>query len=203
MVAKAQTNLAREQSLKDALDPPLSESELVVRLRLGDTAAANEFYELYAPRLQRFILHALGNLSADAEDLLQETFMALADALPFFRGESSLFTFACAIAHRKVASFLRNLARRDRLVRARSPQPEMSQTQWADPSSSDYHVAAALAEIKPEYRELLWLKYVEELRVEDIGLAFGLSEHAVESRLTRARKALKRELRGEKSNVPK
>ena len=202
MVAKAQTILAREQSLKDAFDPPLSESELVVRLRLGDTAAANEFYELYAPRLHRFILHALGNLSADAEDLLQETFMALADALPFFRGESTLFTFACAIAHRKVASFLRNLARRDRLVSARTAQPPQSQTQWAD-TSSDYHVAAALAEIKPEYRELLWLKYVEELSVEDIGLAFGLSEHAVESRLTRARRALKRELRGEKSNVSK
>jgi RNA polymerase sigma factor (sigma-70 family) len=78
----------------------------------------------------------------------------------------------------------------------------MAQTQWVDTSSGDY-VAAALAEINPEYRELLWLTYVEELRVEDIGLAFGLSEHAVESRLTRARRALKRKLRGEKSNVSK
>ncbi len=78
------------------------EISLRERLRRGDPAAAREFYDAYSARIHRFILHALGpGNNADADDILQDTFMALAEALPFFRGQSSLFTFACAIAHRK------------------------------------------------------------------------------------------------------
>src|SRR5215472_178212 len=81
----------------------VSEAALLERLRLGDTEAAAEFYDAYAVRIYRFILHALGSAGStqDAEDLMQETFIAIAEGLPFFRGESRLFTFACAIAHRK------------------------------------------------------------------------------------------------------
>ena len=94
------------------------EISLRERLRRGDPAAAREFYEAYSARIHRFILHALGpGNNADAEDILQDTFMALAEALPFFRGQSSLFTFACAIAHRKTVSFVRTRARRGALMR--------------------------------------------------------------------------------------
>ena len=63
------------------------ETSLRERLRRGDPAAAREFYDAYSARIHRFILHALGpGNNADAEDILQDTFMALAEALPFFRG---------------------------------------------------------------------------------------------------------------------
>src|SRR6202040_2502221 len=98
--------------------PRSEESDLVLRLRLGDADAANEFFDRYAARIRRFIAQSLAAEKSEADDLLQETFIALAEALPFFRGESSLFTFACAIAHRKVLSFVRTNARRARLIRA-------------------------------------------------------------------------------------
>src|SRR5450755_3217942 len=94
------------------------ETSLLQRLRRGDQAAGREFYDAYSARLHRFILHALGpGNNADAEDILQETFMALAEALPFFHGQSSLLTFACAIAHRKTLSFIRTRARRGELMK--------------------------------------------------------------------------------------
>ena len=50
----------------------------------------------------------------------RKLFMTLAEAIPFFRGQSSLFTFACAIAHRKTLSFIRTRARRGELMKDHS-----------------------------------------------------------------------------------
>src|SRR5882757_6163956 len=131
-----------------------SESELIDRLKLGDPAAADEFFDRYAARILRFIASALGpsNPAADADDILQDTMIALAEALPFFRGESSLFTFACAIAHRKVLSAFRTNARRSRLTLAVS----RVQLDSFEPSSTDNSdVQRAFAQLTPEYREIL------------------------------------------------
>jgi RNA polymerase sigma-70 factor (ECF subfamily) len=168
---------------------PSSEAELVAGLRAGDEDAAHEFFDRYAARIRRFIASSLGAAAADADDVMQETFIALADALPFFRGDSSLFTFACAIAHRKVLSLVRTNARRARLMRAAPiSEPAPSET------SSNREFNRALAELRPEYREVLILKYVEEASVSEIARILRLGEHAVESRLARARKGLRKSL---------
>jgi len=176
----------------NAVDPPQTpEADLVARLKAGDEEAAHEFFDRYAARIRRFIANSLGAGTDDADDILQETFIALADALPFFRGDSSLFTFACAIAHRKVLSLIRTNARRARL---------MSATPIAEhPTSHDSGVGRefnrALATLRPGYREVLLLKYVEEISVSEIARILRLSEHAVESRLARARKSLRKSLK--------
>jgi RNA polymerase sigma factor (sigma-70 family) len=178
----------------NALDPPqTSEADLVARLRAGDEDAAHEFFDRYNARIRRFIANSLGGAADEADDILQETFIALADALPFFRGDSSLFTFACAIAHRKVLSFIRINARRARLLRA-VPITEDANPQ---PAGADREFSRALADLRPEYREILLLKYVEEVGVSEIARILRLSEHAVESRLARARKALRKGLKEE------
>ena len=171
---------------------PGDEARLLARLRRGDRDAAGEFYDRYAPRIHRFILRALGGYAAtpDADDLLQETFLALAEALPFFRGDAALFTYACAIAHRKTMSFLRTSARRARIVSALEP----AQSAADAPLSRDAPLHRALAGLKPQYRELLHLKYVEEATTAEIATIVEATEHAVESKLKRARDALRRKL---------
>ena len=177
-----------------ALDPPQTpEADLVARLKAGDEDAAHEFFDRYSARIRRFIANSLGGAADEADDILQETFIALADALPFFRGDSSLFTFVCSIAHRKVLSFIRTNARRARLLRA-APITEDANPQAA---GADREFSRALAELRPEYREVLLLKYVEEVAVSEIARIMRLSEHAVESRLARARKALRKSLKEE------
>jgi RNA polymerase sigma factor CnrH len=167
-----------------------SEESLVIRLRTGDGEAAREFFDTYAARIHRFIASALGGDPRDAEDLLQETFIALAEALPFFRADSSLFTFACAIAHRKVQSFIRRKARRARLSLAsvRDLPPGAAPD---SPPGEHRAVADAMARLVPDYREVLMLKYVDEMTVREIARVMELSEHTVESRLARARRSLR------------
>jgi RNA polymerase sigma factor (sigma-70 family) len=163
------------------------EESLVARLKAGAGDAAREFFDAHAKRIYRFIANALGGDPRDAEDLLQETFIALAEALPYFRGDSTLFTFACAIAHRKVQSFIRRTARRRRLAM----EPDIEAPRDAlDPSERE-DVARAMHRLNNDYREVLMLKYVEEMKVGEIARVMELSEHAVESRLARARRALR------------
>ena len=167
-----------------------TEQELLVGLCSGDAAAADEFYHRYAARLYRFITHTLSSqLIDEAEDLLQDTMMALADALPYFRGESSLFTFACGIAHRKVQSYLRKAGRRRQILTRVAPDAPVDA-----PQQHSDDLANALGRIDPAYRELLILKYVEELSQRDLAATLGISEHALESRLSRARRALSKQL---------
>ena len=163
------------------------ESSMLERIRRGDPAAAREFYDLYSARIFRFIRHAIGDGGdADAEDILQDTFMALAEAIPFFRGDSSLFTFACAIAHRKTVSFIRTRARRGNLMRTHQSEP--IQTDLAP--QPDENTRNALASLSADHREVLVLKYIEDMTVAEIAAVLTIGEHAVESRLARARKAL-------------
>ena len=167
------------------------ETSMLERIRGGDPEAAREFYDLYSARIFRFIRHALGDAAdADAQDILQETFMALAEAIPFFRGDSSLFTFACAIAHRKTISFIRTRARRGNLMRTH--QNEAIQTDIA--AQPDEDMRNALASLGADHREVLVLKYIEDMTVAEIAAVLTIGEHAVESRLARARKALTKAL---------
>ena len=167
------------------------ETSLVERLRRGEPAAAHEFYDAYSARIHRFILHTLGpGNTTDAEDIMQDTFMALAEALPFFRGQSSLFTFACAVAHRKTLSFIRTRARRGELMKDHTA----AVVRLIIEPLPDQDLKNALAALSSEHRQALILKYVEDLTVSEIAAVLGTSEHAVESRLARARKALTKAL---------
>jgi RNA polymerase sigma factor (sigma-70 family) len=191
---KAPGASGRRSPLVKALDSPqTSEADLIAGLKAGDETAAHEFFDRYAARIRRFIASSLGAAIDDADDILQETFIALADALPFFRGDSSLFTFACAIAHRKVLSLIRTNARRARLMRA---APVTNDATPHD-AGADPEFNRAVSELRPEYREVLILKYVEEIGVSEIARILRVSEHAVESRLARARKSLRKCLKEE------
>src|SRR5580658_10453998 len=176
------TDMLKAVRMRSAPDYSVGNDETTLRegLRRGDPLAAREFYDAYSARIHRFILHALGpGNDADAEDILQDTFMALAEALPFFRGQSSLFTFACAIAHRKTVSFIRSRARRGELMKDHTA--EVVRLIIEPPPDRDLN--NALASLSSEHRQVLLLKYVEEMSVSEIAAVLSMSEHAVESRL--------------------
>jgi RNA polymerase sigma-70 factor (ECF subfamily) len=55
-------------------------------------------------------------------------------------------------------------------------------------------VRAALGELRPKYREVLFLVYVEGLRVEETARTLGLPQGTIKSRLMRGREALRKVL---------
>src|SRR5215510_6768229 len=84
---------------------------LVERVRRGDLGAFEELYRAHAGKLFSVACRMVGN-PTDAEDLLQEIFLAAHRKLESFRGESALGTWLYRLATNHCLDYLRSRAGR-------------------------------------------------------------------------------------------
>lgn len=92
--------------------PALDEERLVERVLAGSDRAAARVLGHVGPAVLRTIRGVMGREDPEVEDLVQESFVALLRALPAFRGDSGLRTFATRIAAKLAMSSLRRRYRR-------------------------------------------------------------------------------------------
>src|SRR6188474_3811813 len=88
-----------------------AELQLVDRCRQGELGAFEELYRAHSGRLFSLAVRMLGN-PADAEDQLQEIFLAAHRKLESFRGESALGTWLYRLATNHCLDHLRSRAGR-------------------------------------------------------------------------------------------
>jgi RNA polymerase sigma-70 factor (ECF subfamily) len=130
------------------------------------------------------------------EDLLQEIYFALWQALPNFRGESRELTFVLSVAHNRGITFA---------VRAnRNRFAELPET-IADPGQGPDAVLErrqeienlykAIRQLRPSLRQAIML-HLEGLSGKEIATAQGTTENNVNVRLNRARAVLRETLHG-------
>src|SRR5688500_609647 len=84
-----------------------AEALLIDRCRRGELGAFEEIYRAHSGKLYGLILRMVGN-PADAEDLLQEVFLAAHRKLEGFRGESALGTWLYRLASNHCLDYLRS-----------------------------------------------------------------------------------------------
>lgn len=188
---------ARERDLGSDRE---QDRRLAAAVAAGDPEAARRLCETYLPRVHRYVLQRSGLAPDAATDVAQEATVAALRSIQHFRGESSLFTWICGIARRKVADWYRRERRRplslDDLVAeglalmSEGPLPE--EIVARDETAQAVH--RALWSLPAPQREAVLLKYIEERSVAEIADEFGRSEKAVESLLSRGRATLRREL---------
>lgn len=178
----------------------LSEIALRDRILAGDQDAARWLFEEHFDALYEFAHYRLGGERAQAEDVVQDTFVVALESLASFDGRSSLHTWLCGIAKNKVRALRRKrrpapladvLDEADDeidavLARVSSePLPD-----WAlERKETRELVGATLSSLPPDYRRALVAKYVSGRSVAQIAQDVGRSEKAAESLLTRARAA--------------
>jgi RNA polymerase sigma-70 factor (ECF subfamily) len=181
------------------------EAKLVQNLRSGDSAAMEEFYNIYRSRLYNLVLNQVEQNQAVAEDLVQETFLAALGSLDKFRGDSQLYTWLRSIAFHKLNDYYRRQVRRSE-TKESSPDfdamKQLEQTGDDEPATLTVmeseevrqSVNQALEELPQDYQEVLVLKYLEEMPVLEISQVMGRSPKSVEGLLSRARKAMRANL---------
>jgi RNA polymerase sigma-70 factor (ECF subfamily) len=187
------------------------ETHLVKGLRTGDSAALEEFYNIYRNRLYYLVLEQVGRDEAIAEDLVQEVFLAALSSLDKFRGDSQLYTWLRSIAFHKINDFYRRQAREPK---ADKSFPDfnaimLEQTEGNEPAplaemeSEEIRqsVHEALADLPQDYQEVLVLKYIKDMPVLEISQIMGRSPKSVEGLLSRARKAMRANL-GDNNHKP-
>jgi RNA polymerase sigma-70 factor (ECF subfamily) len=153
-------------------------------LRAGDKRRALSLcMQEHGSAVGRLCMALLGS-QAEADDAVQDTFVAAHAAFDGFRGDGSLRAWLFGIARRRCARAL------ERRGRARSEEAEAEQAPAADELLDARRRAdrarALLAEVRPSEREALLLRYVGELSFKEVAEACGIDEPAARKRVSRA-----------------
>lgn len=153
--------------------------------------------EKYWERLKKYIAFELEN-EEDIEEILQDTLLSAFDSLPAFSGNSSFFTWLCAIAKHERADFYRKRKIKTFLfshlpwlenLAGEALGPEQLLLKKEFKKEVKQKVKACLEGLSEGYQEVLRLKYYQGLTVAEIASKLNESAKTIESRLFRARKA--------------
>ena len=175
------------------MDDRESRDSLVVQAVLdGDRSAFAELVTRYQ-RLVGSVAWRYGIRRDEIEDLVSEVFLKVFRNLHQYRPDHAFSTWL----YRLAANHVLDHQRKKRREAGRSEMPE----QLVDPADgpderAEYgersaRVREALTELKPRYRDVLFLVYVEGLNVEETARTLGLPQGTVKSRLKRGRDGLR------------
>ena len=171
----------------------MNELLLISRARGGDRDAFGELVEQYRDNVYRLAYRMCGN-AYDADEAAQEAFVAAWRALPNFRGDAKFSTWLYRLTTNAAIDVMRREKRHqtvgdgemvDLADDADSPQETVERTEQQEA------VQKALATLSEEYREVLLLRYMEELDYAEIAEVLQLPSGTVKSRINRAKAALK------------
>ena len=170
------------------------EQTLVERCRAGDLGAFEELYRAHAGRLYSVALRMLGN-PADAEDLLQEIFLAAHRKLDTFRGESALGTWLYRLATNLCLDHLRSRAGRSRQVTDSLDDErglfDLSSSTLAEQTVTKMDLERALGQLPEGCRAAFVLHDIEGLEHREIAEILGVAEGTSKSQVHKARLKLR------------
>jgi RNA polymerase sigma-70 factor (ECF subfamily) len=190
-----------------------NETKLVEKLRSGDSAAMEKFYNLYKNRLYSLVLEQVDRNETIAEDLVHEVFLAAVGSLDKFRGDSQLYTWLRSIALHKINDFYRRQAREPESGEWSPDFDAMKQLEQTgddkpatltvlESEEARQSVQQALRDLPQDYRKVLVLKYLEDMPVLAISQIMGRSPKSVEGLLSRARRAMRDNLESNNNHKP-
>ena len=163
--------------------------------RTGDRECFGMLFDRYADRLTLFI-HSIVRDKEDAEELTLDAFAVVAAQRSVYRGESDSGTWLFAIAKRQAYQAL--LKKRPLSLMLHDDTPSGSDP--PEPAllmdERNQQLYRALEQLKPEYRETLYLMYFENMSVEQIQRITGRSARQVYKLASRGRASLRDKRKG-------
>ena len=179
----------------DAAVVPGHTAQLTAAMRRGDEDAYREFFHLYFHRLLAYLLVLTHGDESLAQDLLQQTMIKVAKHIRMLEDEDILWRWLTLIARTTTFDQTRKTTRYfGFLHRFWAMRTSESQAPEPDESAFQNALAAGLELLDSEERSILEKKYFDGASVRQIAANSGLTEKTVESRLTRARTKLKKQL---------
>lgn len=172
--------------------PPRGETDLIDRFRQNVPGSFEQVVEQFEQRISRLTHRLLGwRDGADAQDIVQDVFLAALKHRTRFRGNAGLGTWLTAITINCCRSHQRRMRLRHLLFR-RIAEGEPSTKAWDASASAERSatIRAAVQALPPRDREVVVLRYFESLSLTEIAGVTRQSKNAVEVRLHRARNRL-------------
>ena len=169
-----------------------NEQELIRCAQRGDGEAFRQLVEAYQTQVYRLALRMCGESAAD--DVTQEAFLAAWRALLDFRGDCRFSTWLYRLTTNAAIDWLRREKRyrsTDDVTELELPDDAPSPQEQAEQSETQSAVRRALSRLSEEHRQVLLLRYMQELDYGEIAAALDVSEGTVKSRISRARRQLR------------
>ena len=146
--------------------------------------------EAYGDSILRMCALYLGD-AALAQDLAQETFLRAYQHMESFRGDSSEKTWLTRIAINLCKDELKRPWRKH--VSGRQPVEELLAARQ-QPAPQDDTVLREVMGLRPKEREVVLLRYYQQLKLEEIAQTLAIPKGTVTSRLNRAKSKLRARL---------
>lgn len=173
---------------------PVADEALMLRYQRGDDQSFALLYARHRGSLLRFTRH-LCHHAAEAEEIFQETWIAVVAARARYRPTSRFVTWLFAIAHRRAADARRRRARRpvdgDARIEELPGSAATDPPQRALDEARDGALRSAIARLPFEQREVFLLRSEAGLGLRDIARLTRARPEATKSRLRYALRALR------------
>ena len=200
--------MAQEDRSQSGFHTEVTEQELVQRLQAGDAETFDALFRQYFQKVFRQATHLLGN-AAEAEEVVQEVFLAIYEKAHTFRGEAAFTTWLYRLTTNAAFSRLRRRKRSHEVaIEDYLPQfqpdghhlvrPVVDWSANLEERLADAQLQQLLRQaielLQPLDKAVLVLSDFEDLSNKEIGEALGLTVLAVKARLHRARLFLRGQL---------
>ncbi|MFT7835905.1 RNA polymerase sigma factor [Saccharothrix sp. BKS2] len=168
-----------------------SDEQLMAAVAGGDQEALRELYEQHAAGMLRLLRRLTSDASA-ADEILQESWLAVWQSAAGFRGESSVRGWLYGVARRQA---------HNRLRKALPPQVELDDAADVPDTAPGVEdqvlglaerraLATAVGALPEHLREVLVLVLAEEMSYQEVSAALGIPVGTVKSRMSHARRRL-------------
>lgn len=184
----------------------ISDEEILIRIQAGDKSACALCIEKHSPDLHRLALRLMQN-EADADDVVQETFLNAFKAIESFEGRSTLGTWLYRITYNNAMMRLRrstpDMVSLDFKLDGAEEGQSVPQAffDWCCLPEEDLHneevrqqLEEAFETLSPPLRDVFELRELQGLSTRETAVALDVSEDVVKTRLRRARLHLRDKL---------
>jgi len=161
-----------------------SDRELIADVANGDEAAFRQLYDRFADRVYRYAYTILRGEHL-AEEVAQETMIAVWKGASKFAGRSKVSTWIFGIARNQAYSLVRKEIRTERV-----PDVSLVQPDPAPGIHRQQRVARALEQLSDDHREVVFLTFYEGLSYGEIASILDIPRGTVKSRMFHAKKQL-------------
>jgi RNA polymerase sigma-70 factor (ECF subfamily) len=169
--------------------PNVSDEHLIQQFVQGDLIAFDSLYDRHVKAVFNRVRYTIPQ--TDVEDVTQDVFCAALRSLPKFRGEAQFTTWLRTLTNHKVAEYYRRRSRKKETMQVDLEHAE-KQSDHSNASSLEDLITLqnALNSLPNLYREVILLRFAEEMPFNEIADCLNKKPEAVKSLYRRAMAAL-------------
>ena len=170
----------------------LRQQVLVLKCQTGDRSALEELYRQYNPSLDYYLRRLMGS-DALAEEVQQEVWLTVIRNIARLKSPEAFTVWLYRIARTRAIDRAKDHAWHAELNEETTEPADASDDEAFSPEDAA-RVHAGLASLAAPHREVLLLRFMEDLSYEQIAQVIGSSVGTVRSRIHYAKCALRRQL---------